>query len=193
MTLRLAIIAVLAVLSACIQQYDTFTPPPLDFSDQPSVRLAVASMAVDSIYRPKGEPFVDHAMAPTPEAAARLLLEQRFEAIGGGDRLEAVIVDASVEEQKLDTTEGLTGLFTTEPSARLVGRIEVRIQRFDGRGSARGLVSTAATRTRDIPKRSGFAERQRIEYELVRDLAEDLGTGLINNFEGSFGDLVAPS
>lgn len=190
---RLAIIAVLGTLSACVTEYDTFVPPPLDFSDQPAVRLTVASMAVDNIYRPKGAPYVDHAMAPTPEAAARLLLEQRFEAIGGGDRLEAVIVDASVEEQKLEITTGLPGLFTAEPSARLVGRIEVRIQRFDDRGVARGLVSTAATRTRDIPKTAGYAERQRIEYELVQDLANDLGAGLINNLNGSFGDLVASS
>ena len=55
------------------------------------------------MYRPAGAPpYVDHALPLTPEAATRALLEQRLQAVGGTDRLQAVILDASVQEEALE-------------------------------------------------------------------------------------------
>ena len=126
----------------------------------------------------------------TPEAATRALLEQRLRAVGGADRLQAVILDASVQEQALETTSGVRGLVTTEAVARLQGRVRVRIDRLDPAGSVVGSVSTAVTRSRAIPEGVGYAERQRISYELVRDLVADLDAGLSANVRESFAPLV---
>jgi hypothetical protein len=182
---------VIGLLGGCGSDYQSFEPPPLDFGDRPPLELAVQRITIDSVYRPAGAPpYVDHMLPLTPEAATRALLEQRLRAVGGADRLQAVILDASVQEQALETTSGVRGLVTTEAVARLQGRIKVRIDRLDPAGSVVGSVSTAVTRTRAIPEGVGYAERQRISYELVRDLVADLDAGLSANVRESFAPLV---
>ena len=65
----------IAVLAGCAGDYETFEPPPLDFSGRPPLRFAVDSVSVQSAYRPAGRPpFVDHTLVLTPEAAPRALL-----------------------------------------------------------------------------------------------------------------------
>jgi hypothetical protein len=183
----------IALLCACASEYETFDPPPLDFSDRQPLRLAVERVAIDTVYRPAGAPpYVDHALPLTPEAATRALLEQRLQAAGGTDRLQAVILDAAVEEEALEPTSGVRGYLTTETAARLHGRIKVRIDRLDPSGAVVGSVSTAVARSRGIPEDVSYAERQRIGYELVRGLIDDLDAGLTANLRESFGALIRP-
>ena len=180
-------------LGACAgNDYETFQPPPLDFSDRSRLRLAVDEVIVESAYRPMGAPpFVDHTLALTPEAAVRQLLEYRLQAVGGPGGVRAVILDASVREVPLETRRGIAGYLTTEASARLEGRVMVRLDLLSEPGEVISSISTAATRTRNLPEKIGYAERQRIGYELVRDLVDDLDAGLISNIEESFGAAVA--
>ena len=190
---RVLLIVATALLGACASEYETFEPPPLDFSNRQPLRLAVDRVAVDSVYRPAGAPpYVDHALPLTPEAATRALLEQRLQAAGGTDRLQAVILDAAVEEEALEPASGVRGYLTTETAARLNGRIKVRVERLDPTGKVVGSVSTAVARSRGIPEGVGYAERQRIGYELVRDLVDDLDAGLTANIRESFGALIRP-
>lgn len=191
MTVRVWLIVALALLGACTSDYETFEPPPLDFSDRQPLSLLVDRVAIDSVYRPAGAPpYVDHALPLTPEAATRALLERRLQAAGGTDRLQAVILDASVQEEALETTSGVRGYLTTETAARLHGRLKVRVDRLDPTGTVVGSVSTAVARSRGIPEGIGYAERQVIAYELVRDLVDDLDAGLMANLRESFADLV---
>lgn len=179
------------VLWACTGNYETFQPPPLDYSDREPLELAVERVVVDSAYRPAGvPPYVNHVMPVSPEAATRALLTQRLRAVGGTDRLQAVILDASVQEETLEPASGVRGYLTTEPAARLQGRIRVRIDRLDAAGMVRRSISTAVERTRAIPEAVGYAERERIGYELVQDLVDDLDAGLSANIRESFADLV---
>jgi hypothetical protein len=190
---RVLLVVAAALLGACASEYETFEPPPLDFSNRQPLRLAVDRVAVDSVYRPAGAPpYVDHALPLTPEAATRALLEQRLQAAGGTDRLQAVILDAAVEEEALEPASGVRGYLTTETAARLQGRIKVRVDRLDPAGTVVGSVSTAVARSRGIPEGVGYAERQRIGYELVRDLVDDLDAGLTANIRESFGGLIRP-
>jgi hypothetical protein len=53
-----------------------------------------------------------------------------------------------------------------------------------------GSVSTAVERTRAVPEGVGYAERERIGYELVQDLVDDLDAGLSANIRESFAGLV---
>ena len=190
---RAWLVVVLGLLSGCASEYQSFEPPPLDFGDRPPLELAVERVTVDSVHRPAGAPpDVDDGLPLSPETAARALLEQRLRAVGGTDRLQAVILDASVEEEALETTSGVRGWLTTESAARLEGRLKVRVDRVDPAGSVVRSISTAVTRTRAIPEGVGYAERQRIAYELVRDLAQDLDAGLSANVRESFAELVRP-
>ena len=190
---RLWFVVVIGMICGCASDYESFEPPPLDFSDRQPLELAVDRITIDSVYRPAGAPpDVDHALPLTPEAAARALLEQRLRAIGGTDRLQAVILDASVREEALDTTSGVRGWLTTESAARLDGRLKVRIDRLDPTGMVVRSISTAVARTRAIPEGVGYAERQRIAYELVRELVDDLDAGLSANVRESYAELVRP-
>jgi hypothetical protein len=180
-------------LAGCAEKYQTFQPPPLDFGDRPPLRFAVGAIDIQSAYQPKGAPpYVEHTFALTPEAAIRQLLEHRLQAVGGPGRLQAVILDASVTEQKLETRTGIQGYLTTEPAARFEGRMKVRIDHLDDAGNVKGSISTTATRTRALPEDIGYAERQQIGYELVRDLINDLDAGLAANLRETFADLLRP-
>jgi hypothetical protein len=190
---RVLLVVATVLIGGCAREYETFDPPPLDFSDRQPLRLAVDRVEIDSLYRPAGAPpYVDHALPLTPEAATRALLEQRLRAVGGTDRLQAVILDASVEEETLEPASGVRGYLTTETAARLNGQIKVRVDRMDRSGTMLGSVSTAVARSRGIPEGVGYAERQRIGYELVRALVDDLDAGLSANLRESFGTLVRP-
>jgi hypothetical protein len=190
---RAWLVVVIGLLGGCASDYESFEPPPLDFSDRPPLNLAVDRVTVDSVYRPAGAPpYVDHMLPLTPEAATRALLEQRLRAVGGSDRLQAVILDASVREEALETTSGVRGYLTTESAARLEGRLKVRVDRLDPAGMVVRSITTAVVRTRAIPEGVAYAERQRIAYELVRDLVNDLDVGLSANVRESYAELVRP-
>lgn len=190
-----AAIAALAtgLVVACSSSYETFRPPPLDFSGRPPLRLAVERVTVQSAYRPRdAAPYVDNLMPLKPEDAIRQMLEARLVAAGGPGAVQAVILDASVKEEELETQSGLRGFFTTEPAARLEGRFQVQVDRLSATGEVVRSVSTAVTRTASIPEDVGYAERQRIGYELVRDLVQDLDEGLTTNVRANFADILAP-
>lgn len=189
----LAVVLLILLLAGCARDYETFEPPPLDFGDRAPLRFAVGDVVVQSAYRPQGAPpSVEHTLVLTPEAAARRLLEQRLQAVGGPGRLQGVIVDASVEEQELETRRGVSGYLTTEPAARFEGRLKVRVDRLDAAGNITTSVSTSATRSRAVPEDIGYAQRQRIAYELVRDLVDDLDAGLTANLRETFADVIQP-
>ena len=181
------------LMVACGSSYETFHPPPLDFSDRAPLRLAVERITVQSAYRPRDTPpYVDNLMPLKPEDAIRQMLEARLVAVGGPGSVQAVILDASVKEEPLETQSGLRGLFTKEPVARLEGRFQVQVDRLSTTGEVLKSVSTAVTRTASIPEDVGYAERQRIGYELVRDLVQDLDEGLTANVRANFADILAP-
>jgi hypothetical protein len=188
---RPCLVVVLGLLGGCASEYQSFSPPPLDFSGRPPLDLAVDRVMIESAYRPAGAPpYVDHTLPLTPEAATRALLEQRLRAVGGTDRLQAVIVDASVREEALETTSGVRGWLTTEAAARLEGRLEVSIDLVDQAGTVVRSTRTAVVRTRAIPEGVAYAERQRIAYELVRDLVDDVDAGLSASVRENYADLL---
>jgi hypothetical protein len=181
------------LLAACAGGYETFAPAPLDYSDRPPLRFAVASVDVQEAYQPAGQPpFVEHTLPITPAAAARALLDQRLRPAGGPDRLQAVIVDASIQEQPLETEGGLRGYLTTEAESRLDARLRVRVDRLDPSGAVVSSISTTASRTRSLPEGLGFAARQERTDELVRAVVDDLDRALAANLEESFSDLILP-
>jgi hypothetical protein len=153
----------------------------------------VERVSVQSAYRPRDTaPYVDNLMPLKPEDAIRQMLEARLVAAGGPGSVQAVILDASIKEEELETQSGLRGFFTTEPAARLEGRFQVQVDRLSATGEVLKSVSTAVTRTASVPEDVGYAERQRIGYDLVRDLVQDLDEGLTTNVRANFADILAP-
>jgi hypothetical protein len=180
------------LLGGCTQEYRTFEAPPLDFSDRRPLMLRVDEVRVQGA--PELPAAAVQATAPVPpEVAARQLLEYRLRAVGGAGAVQATILEASVVEQALETAGGLRGYVVKEPVARLVGRLKVRLDRLDERGEVVSSLSTAVSRTAAIPEDATYARRQEIGYELVRDLVDDLDTGLVANLQQSLSTLIAPT
>jgi len=185
-------VVVLGLLLGCTREYRTFEPAPLDYADRTPIELAVDRIAIESTHQPQGAPFVEHTLVLAPEEAARRLLERRLQAVGGPGSLRAVIEEASVEQQALETQAGLKGWLTTEAEARLRGKLRVRIERLDERGNMVGAVTTAVTRSKEIAEGTPYVERQELAYQLVLDLVDDLDAGLIANIEETFAALIRP-
>jgi hypothetical protein len=191
MTTR-ALVLLLALLSAaCAREYETFQPPPLDFSDRAPIRFEVAKVSVQSAFEPEGAPpAVGHTLALTPEAALRQLLEQRLQAAGGPGSVQAVILDATITEEPVATTPGLRGYVTEEARARLDGRLKVRVDRLDEAGRVISSASTEVTRSSLIPEDAPYVRRQEIGHELVLDLVDDLDAGMAANLRETFGSII---
>jgi len=193
MRITTVMIALGSLLVACTSSYETFRPPPLDFSGQAPLRLEVGAVTVQSAYRPQtAAPYVDTLLPLRPEDAIRELLDARLVAIGGPGTMQAVILDASVKEEALETETGFSAFFKKQAVARLEGRLQVQVDRLDPSGAVTRSVSTAVSRTSSIPEGVGYAERQRIGYQLVRDLVDDLDAGLTTNMQVNFRDIIAP-
>jgi len=185
-------VVVLGLVVGCAHGYESFEPPPLDFGDRAPIRLAVDRVSIESTYESQGEPFIEHTLVLTPEEAARRLLEHRLEAVGGPGAMRAVIQDASVVEEALETETGIRGWLTTEAAARLRGNLRVRVERLDEQGRVTGSITTAVTRTTAILEDTPYARRQELAYELVLDLVDDLDAGLIANIEENFASVIRP-
>jgi hypothetical protein len=193
MRIATATIVLASLLGACTSSYETFRPPALDFSDEAPVRFEVGAVTVQSAYRAQTEaPYADTLLPLRPEDAVRQMLDARLVAIGGPGSMQAVILDASVKEIALETETGFSAFFKTQAAARLEGRLQVQVDRLDPSGTVMRSVSTAVSRTSAIPENVGYAERQRIGYQLVRDLVDDLDAGLTTNIEVNFRDILAP-
>jgi hypothetical protein len=188
----LLVVLALLPLAACASREERFEPPPLIYDDRPRLDFVVGEVEIEQRYRPVGAaPFIDHAMPLAPAEAVRALLQARIQAIGDVGAIRAVIEDASMKEVPLETTGGLKGVFTKEPEFRLEGRVEVSLERLDEQGRVATKVGTAAARSTTIPEDVGFVERQRIAYELVKTLVDDLDRGLEENARKSFGAWLA--
>ena len=85
----------------------------------------------------------------------------------------------------------MRGYLTTETAARLNGQIKVGRPPGSDRHGGR-LGQPRRSPQRGVPEGVGYAERQRIGYDLVRALVDDLDAGLMANLRESFGALIRP-
>lgn len=184
-------VALLLLLGGCGQSYETFEPPPLDFSERQPLFLRVDEVRIQSTAAAPGEGR-GSAMPVPPEEAARQMLDYRLRAAGGAGAVQATILEASVVEEPLETEGGLRGYVQEEPVARLRGRLKVRLDRLDERGEVVSSLSTAVSRTASIPESATYVRRQEIGYELVDQLTQDLDVGLMQNLQQTFAALIAP-
>lgn len=183
---------VLLLLAGCGQSYETFEPPPLDFSERQPLFLRVDEVRIrTTVAAPDGSGRTA-AMPVTPEEAARQMLDYRLRAAGGAGAVQATILEASVVEEPLETAGGLRGYVSEEPVARLRGRLKVRLDRLDERGEVVSSLSTAVSRTTSIPESASYVRRQEIGYELVEQLTRDLDIGLMQNMQQTFVTLIVP-
>ena len=180
--------AALPVLGACAAPPPPPDFPPISFAPRGTFRFEAQRLEVAFEYQaPLAPPHVEHLFARTPEATLRLWAAERLAVSGRGERfVRFVVTDARVTETDLPRTQGIRGAFTTEPAQRYDARIECAVEVRQQRGNFRdGLASAAATRSRSVLDNISLNDRERVWYDMTREMMRDIDAELQRQIEAS--------
>jgi hypothetical protein len=190
MRISAALLSVL-VLAGCASN-----PAPYqgkNYGAEPAQRLSFNGVLVDSVYTaPGAAPNVEHELSPSPEAALRLALQQKYQPIRsmatGAAQLRVTITDAHVTRTDLpQPTDWFAREFGEQKDTQFDGRLAVEA-RTEGGASRRVLTFTAeATRTLQTAKLSGKALEAQING-MVANMVDDVMAQVAQGLEG--GDMA---
>ena len=186
---QLLAVALVAASAAC----SSASPPPkfadIHFLALPPFRLAVSQIQVETQFQPTfQEPDVEHEFPVPPQRALENWAHDRLQAVGPttGYVARFTIIDASVRESDLKKKEGLKAVFTTQQSERYDGHVAVQLQIINPQGIAERSASAEATVSRSVPEGITLNERDKVWYDMTRDLMADLDRQLQKQVDASF-------
>lgn len=188
-TRRAALAAAAAIpllLAGC-----TTAPEPggPDFGGTPPIRLAVASVDVQSQVQSLPTQFIDLRRTDGLVAAAKAFLAQRVQATGGSDTARAVIEQASLVEQH-GPAQGIAGAITGGP-VQLVGALSVRVAVVDGRGVEKAYSRARVDLKRPVPEGASVVQRDRMARAMVNDLIGAVDRSLQGSAKENLGAYLA--
>jgi hypothetical protein len=174
---RSALLACLALLAACADggPPPAATPPrPLDYTYLTPLRLDVARVEVVEAWQPpRTLPNVDHRMAPEPRAALAQMARDRVQAWGREGSATVTITEASLTEERLTRSSGITSLFASQPSERYTLNLAVVLEVRNAGGGTNGRAEARISRTRTVNDDVTLAQRERIWDEMLRAAMDD--------------------
>ncbi len=182
----------LGFLPACVSAPPETAEPVLTFAHMRPVALNVAKIEVLDEYRPTmQEPYVDHLMPSPPARAAKILAEEKLQAVGEGRLLRVVIDEASVVKENLPVTEGFWGAFSQEPAERYKAKVTLRFELVNEAAPdiIIGHASVIGKRTKTLIEGESPAARDQAMTELTEALMSDLYDGFDTVVRGTFGKL----
>jgi hypothetical protein len=175
---RLIVALFTLTLAACQEAPAPQSFPPLNFSAQPKISVAVAEIRVIENYKsPATIPNVEQNFPISPSAAIKQWVEGRLQAVGSSGILEITINDASVIERPLARTKGIKGFFTNDQSEQYDATIRVTLRLYDGEQTlavAEGNVQV--TKSRSIAEDATVAQREQIYYAMTREIMTRFNT-----------------
>lgn len=187
-------LALMATVAACA---DAPAPPPkfadLHFLALPPFRLNVSQIQVESHFQATfREPNVEDQFPVPPERAMVNWAHDRLLAVGPTTGFVAryTIIDASVRESDLPKQEGLKALFTTQQAERYDGHVSVMLQIIDPQGVAERTATAEAGVSRSVPEGITLNDRDKIWYQMTRDLMADLDRQIQRQVDASFAPFL---
>src|SRR5690625_3357193 len=132
-----SVLAVASVLwlGACAAPQPGPELAPLDFADEPKLRLYVARVVFrDETSREEDPAEVGRYFPTPPRVVEESWAKERLAAVGREGELEAILYDASVRETSLPRTGGLRGLVTRDQSERYDARLVLALRAYDRNG-----------------------------------------------------------
>ena len=172
---RFLFVASAATLLAGCESPPRQVYPELTWTHLPPLKLNVARIdIVEEYVPPMGTPNVDHLSPRPPLLATRRWGEERLEAVGSTGTARFVIVDASILEVPLETTEGWRGWFTTDQSERYDGRVEARVEVADEAGRRDGYARVEVRRSKTVPEDASVSDREGVWFDLTEKMMASL-------------------
>lgn len=152
------------------------TYPPIAFQDRAPIRLDVGEISVERAYQPPAAaPNVDHLFPVSLiDSALRWPAERLVAAGAGGFRAEFVVHDASATETLLKRATGLTAIVTKEQAERYDARLAVELRIVDSMGRVVGKAEAEAMRRRSVAEDITINDRDRVWYEMTKDLVAEV-------------------
>jgi hypothetical protein len=181
-------LVLIATLAGCETPATRPVFPDIRFTDQPKLRLDVVAIDIEEQFHPTFQaPDVEHLFPVPPERAAENWAHDRLEATGTTRRARVRIIDASVKEVELPKTQGITGAFTTDQAERYDGAIEVSIDIMGDNGFPVRTVSAKATRSQSVAEGITPNERDKVWYDMTKQMMADLNQELEKQMRANFG------
>lgn len=187
----LAVLAVCALLAgaACEMKMADESYAPIEFTEMAPLPVNVARIEVIERFKPPlSAPHIEHLVPVPPSHALRNWARDRMVARGRGGVARFIIVDASVIQEPLKTTEGLKGLITTDQAARYSVTLKARVEMENATGQ--GFAEAAATRSRTVPEDTSLAEREKILHAMIGATSKDLDKELERNIRAHLGGFI---
>ena len=182
-------LAAAALLAACASDAPISGPvPEIGFQHLTPIRLTVSHIERLSEYQsPLKAPNAEHLFTTSPQRAMRNWSSRRLVPVGGpgsGAVAKFVIEDASVIETKLDTTKGLKGMLTYEPSERYDATATARLSIEDVNNGHSGEIRVTATRSVEVRENATLAEREKAWFDMTEALMRDFNTQMEQEIQG---------
>lgn len=167
--------------------------PELTYGHLGRFTLDVARIDIISEYKPTfARPNIEHTFPVVPEQAMRKWAEDRLTVSGRADRFARfVIQDAKVTETELPRSAGVRGAFTTDQTHRYDGALAAVIEIREERGNFRaGTASAWASRSRTVPEGITINDREKLWFEIVESLMNDLNSELDRQIRANLGQFL---
>jgi hypothetical protein len=184
---HLAAFALLLLAVGCETAPTRPTFQDIRFTAEPPLRLDVAEVDVERVFRPSmTEGRVETLFPVPPERAVENWVQDRLKATGTTRRARVRILDASVKEVQLPTTSGLRGMFTTDQAQRYDANVEVAIDLIGDNGFPERSITAKASRSRSVPEGITPNQRDQVWYDLTKALMADLDQELERQIRANF-------
>jgi hypothetical protein len=181
--LRLLAAAVaLLALAGCQQPPPQQRLPEMSFTSKPPIQLNIGRIEVVTQYQPPlRAPNIEHQMPVSPAAAMQRWAQDRLRPLGREGSARLIVRDAKVIETRMKTDSGVTGMFKDQQAERYDATLDVVFQILDERQFMIAEAQAQASRTRGVLEGISVNERERIWYEMVQQLTDEVGTQLENS------------
>ena len=187
---RRALVIALFAVASCSTPPPRPTYPDIRFTSAPPLQLDVASIDVQQAYEmPFKEPNVEHLFPVPPARALENWAHDRLKAAGRAGRAVFMVRVASVTETDLPVQQGISGMFTTEPSERYDLTITAALT-INQNGLDVHTANVTTTRSQSLLQGITPNDRDKAWYDMTKAAMADFDKQMEAEIRNSFGDYL---
>jgi hypothetical protein len=175
----LAAVAVMSVAACASSAPPMESLPPMSFADGQPFVLNVARIEIVSQFQtPSTAPHIELQVPVSPENAIRRWVQDRLQPRGTTGTLRVVIKNASATETALPQSDSGANVFGNQPQTKVDVAVDVSLEILDDRQMVTAEVSAQAARAETLITDLKLNARDRILYNMVREVVRAMGDQL---------------